>query len=63
MPATEVNIKEMDAVIQEIKKNVKHLLAISGGIQGVDRSCDRILASINILELNISDLVDLEDDE
>lgn len=63
MPGAEVNIKEMDAVIKELKKNVKQLMAISGGMQGVDRSCDRILASINILELNISDLVDLEDDE
>jgi hypothetical protein len=35
---------------------------MSGGIQAVDRNVNRILASVKMLEINISDLVDLVQD-
>lgn len=61
MQTTEVNIKEMDNLIKELKQKAEYLKEISEGMQCVDRNCDRILASVNNLELNISDVVDLLD--
>ncbi len=63
MQKAEVNIKELVAVIQELKNNAKYLADISGGMQCVDRNSDRILASVKMLELNISDVADLVDEE
>jgi hypothetical protein len=42
----------MDTRIKAIKK-----AAFSGGIQAVDRNADRILASVKMLENNITDLL------
>jgi hypothetical protein len=53
------NIKEMAEKIQAIKEAANELQNISGGIQAVDRNVDRILASVKILEINISDIVDI----
>jgi len=53
------NVKEMAQRISSIKKEVNELKAMSGGIQAVDKNIDRILASIKMLEINISDLVDV----
>jgi len=53
-----VDLKEMDKIIQDVKQKIQHLMEISGGMQCVDRNCDRILASIKMLELNISDVVE-----
>ncbi len=36
---------------------------MSGGIQAVDRNVNRILASIKMLEINISDLVEMVPDK
>jgi hypothetical protein len=36
------------------------LKKFSGGIQAVDRNADRILASVKMLEINISDLLELK---
>jgi len=54
-----INIKKMARKISVIKKEVNELKAISGGIQAVDKNIDRILASIKMLEINISDLLDV----
>ena len=51
------NIKEMVEKIQTIKEAATELQDTSGGIQAVDRNVDRILASIKMLEINISDVV------
>jgi hypothetical protein len=48
--------------IQVLKKTAVELKRISGGIQAVDRNVDRILASIKMLEINISDLADIGND-
>jgi len=51
------NVKEMAEKIQAIKEAATELKDISGGIQAVDRNVDRILASVKMLEINISDIV------
>lgn len=53
------NVKRMAEAILAIKKAAVELQRISGGIQAVDRNVERILASVKLLELNISDLVDI----
>jgi len=57
--AERYNVKEMAEKIQAIKKAATELKDISGGIQAVDRNVDRILASVKMLEINISDIVDI----
>ena len=53
----EYKIKDMAEKIQILKQTATELKRISGGIQAVDRNVDRILASIKMLEINISDVV------
>jgi hypothetical protein len=53
------DIKRMAELILAIKKAAVELRRTSGGIQAVDRNVEQILASVKLLELNISDLVDL----
>jgi hypothetical protein len=57
--AEEYKIEEMAEKIQLLKQTATELKGISGGIQAVDRNVDRILASIKMLEISISDLVNL----
>lgn len=59
MVSAEVDLKEMDALIREVKAKIEKLIEISGGMQCVDRNCDRIMASIKMLEINICDLQDI----
>jgi hypothetical protein len=54
-----INIKKMAQKISSIKQEVNELKAMSGGIQAVDKNIDRILAGIKMLEINISDLLDV----
>ena len=53
----EYNIEDMTQKIETLKQTATELKRISGGIQAVDRNVARILASIKMLEINISDLV------
>ena len=57
--AEEYNVKEMAEKIEVIKEAATELKNISGEIQAVDRNVDRILASVKMLEINISDRVDI----
>ena len=50
---------ELDEKIQAIKRAATELKKLSGGIQAVDRNADRILASVKVLEINVSDVLDL----
>ena len=52
----EYKIEDMAEKIQILKQTATELKRISGGIQAVDRNVDRILASIKMLEINISDV-------
>jgi hypothetical protein len=53
-------LTKMDEKIQAIKKATLQLKEISSGIQAVDRNADRILASVKMLEINVSDVLELE---
>jgi hypothetical protein len=53
----EYKIEEMAEKIQLLKETANELKHISRGIQAVDRNVDRILASIRMLEINISDVL------
>ncbi len=57
--AEEYKIGDMAEKIQILKETATELKRISVGIQAVDRNVDRILASIKMLEINISDIVGL----
>jgi hypothetical protein len=53
-------MKKIDTQIKAIKKAAQELKELSGGIPAVDRNAERILASVKMLEINISDLLDFK---
>ena len=55
-------LTKMDEKIQTIKRAAMELKEISGGIQAVDRNADRILTSAKMLEINVSDVLELENE-
>jgi hypothetical protein len=52
-------LRKIDTRIKTIKKATQELKQLSGGIQAIDRNAERILASVKMLEINISDVKDL----
>lgn len=54
--AQEYDIKGMTAKIEALKQTATELKAMANGIQAIDRNVDRILASIRMLEINLSDV-------
>jgi hypothetical protein len=56
---TRREIKKLDTRIQTIKKAAQELKTLSRKIPAVDRNTVRILASVKMLEINISDVKDL----
>ncbi len=50
-------LKKMDTRIKAIKKAAEELKVLSGGMQAVDRNVERILASVKMLEINVTDLL------
>lgn len=57
--AEEYAVEEMSERIRLIREMATELLRVSGGIQAVDRNVNRILASVKMLEINISDIGDI----
>jgi hypothetical protein len=57
---TRSKLKKIDTRIKKIKKAALELKEFSGGIQAVDRNASRILASVKMLEINVSDIIDLK---
>ncbi len=53
-------IRKLDTRIKAIRNAAQELKKLSGGIQAVDRNADRLLASVRMLEINISDLLELK---
>ena len=53
-------IREMDARIKVLGQTARELLDAAGDVEAVRRNVKRILASVRMLELNISDLYELE---
>jgi len=56
---TRREIRKLDTRIKTIKKATLELKQFSAGIQAIDRNAERILASVKMLEINISDVRDL----
>jgi hypothetical protein len=54
---TRREMKKLNTRIKAIKKAAEELKALSGGMQAVDRNVERILASVKMLEINITDLL------
>ncbi|MFB0535464.1 MAG: hypothetical protein ACETWR_10825 [Anaerolineae bacterium] len=52
-------VVKMDEKIQAIKRTALELKELSDGIQAVDRNADRILASVKMLEINVSDALEI----
>jgi hypothetical protein len=52
-------LRKLDTRIKMIKKATLELKGLSGGIQAIDRNSERILASVKMLEINVSDVKDL----
>jgi hypothetical protein len=50
---------KMDEKIQAIKKAALELKGLSSGIQAVDCNADRILASTKMLEISVSDVLEV----
>ena len=57
----EINIKEIDSRIKTLKSTTEELEKMSDSFPALGRNISRIMASVKMLELNISDLIDLED--
>ena len=55
----EWKIKEMCELIKQLRHVVEALREKSGNIQAVERNLDRILANIKLLELNVTDALDI----
>jgi hypothetical protein len=52
----EYSVEQIVEKIRVIKATATELLRISDGFQAIDRNVDRILASVKMLEINISDI-------
>jgi hypothetical protein len=52
-------LEQMDKRIQAIKKAALELQDLSGGLQAVYRNADRVLASVKMLEINVTDVLDI----
>jgi len=55
----EYPIDKMVKKISSIRRSAVELRTLSGGIEAVDRNVDRILSSVKMLEINISDVADI----
>ena len=56
----QTDIKKMDAKIQLLKKTTEELNQLSEDFPAIARNTIRILASVKMLEINVSDLVELD---
>ena len=54
------DLNEIDAKIQLMKKTAEELNRIGEDFPALARNTVRILASVKMLEINVSDLVELE---
>jgi phosphate uptake regulator len=57
--AQQIDLKEINDKIQLMKKTAEELNRIGDDFPAIARNTVRILASVKMLEINISDLVEL----
>jgi hypothetical protein len=57
---TQVDLKKIDEKIKLLKSTAQELNRLGDNFPALARNSVRILASIKMLEINISDLVELE---
>jgi hypothetical protein len=55
---TKMDLKGMDARIRTIRKSAEELQAMADQFPALYRNTARILASVKMLEINLSDLAD-----
>ena len=55
-----IELNEIDAKIQLMKKTAEELNRIGENFPALARNTVRILASVKMLEINVSDLVELD---
>jgi pyruvate formate-lyase activating enzyme-like uncharacterized protein len=55
-----IDLNTINAKIQGIKKAAEELKRVGINFPALSRNADRILASIKMLEINITDCVDLD---
>ena len=56
----EIALKEIDDRIRLLKKTAEELKQMAHEFPALERNTTRILASIKMLEINVSDIVDLQ---
>jgi hypothetical protein len=59
MMTQQIDIHAINAKIQLLKKTAKDLNRIGKDFPAIARNSTRILASVKMLEINVSDIVDL----
>ncbi len=57
---TRINLNEIHAKIQLMKKTAEEINRIGEDFPALARNTVRILASVKMLEINVSDLVELD---
>lgn len=57
---TQIDLKKIDEKIQVLKSTAQELNRLGDNFPALARNSIRILASIKMLEINISDLVELD---
>ena len=57
---TQIDLKKIDTKIQVLKKTAEELNQLCQDFPAIARNTVRILASVKMLEINISDLVELD---
>ena len=58
--ARQIDLNEINDKIQLMKKTAKELNRIGEGFPAIARNTVRILASVKMLEINVSDLIELD---
>jgi hypothetical protein len=56
----EIALKEIDNRIRLLKKTAEELKQMAHGFPALERNTVRILASIKMLEINVSDICDVQ---
>jgi len=60
MIATENELKKIDDKIKLLRNTAEELKSLTENIPAVTRNTNRLLASVKMMELNVSDCIDLD---